>query len=129
MPGRRGAVNRTTRHEAAAPRWTKGDATLHTSRRLRRCPSPSANGSQRTAAISLTSRATRDLVDRANPSKRSSVMNRLADLILSHKRLVIAFWVVVTVAAFAAVGPAGGSLSPQFHIPRRGGYGSTKGIA
>ena len=41
-------------------------------------------------------------------------MDRLADLILSHKRLVIAFWAVVTVAAFAAIVPAGKSLSQQF---------------
>ena len=56
-------------------------------------------------------------------------MNRLADLILSHKRLVIAFWAVVTVAAFAAVGPAGDSLSQQFNIPGREGYETNKDIA
>ena len=49
-------------------------------------------------------------------------MTRLADLILTHKRLVVAFWVVVTVAAFAAVGPAGDSLSQQFNIPGREGF-------
>jgi len=57
------------------------------------------------------------------------IMDRLADLILSHKRLVIAFWAVVTVAAFAAVGPAGGSLSQQFNIPGREGYETNKDIA
>jgi RND superfamily putative drug exporter len=56
-------------------------------------------------------------------------MSRLADLILSHKRLVIAFWAVVTVAAFAAVGPAGNSLSQQFNIPGREGYETNKDIA
>ena len=56
-------------------------------------------------------------------------MTRLADLILSHKRLVVAFWAVVTVAAFAAVGPAGGSLSQQFNIPGREGYETNKDIA
>ena len=56
-------------------------------------------------------------------------MNRLADLILSHKRLVIAFWAVVTIAAFAAVGPAGDSLSQQFNIPGREGYETNKDIA
>ena len=55
-------------------------------------------------------------------------MNRLADLILSHKRLVVAFWAVVTVAAFAAVGPAGDSLSQQFNIPGREGYETNKDI-
>ena len=56
-------------------------------------------------------------------------MNRLADLILSHKRLVVAFWAVVTVAAFAAIGPAGKSLSQQFNIPGREGYETNKNIA
>ena len=56
-------------------------------------------------------------------------MTRLADLILSHKRLVVAFWAVVTVAAFAAVGPAGKSLSQQFNIPGREGYETNKDIA
>ncbi len=56
-------------------------------------------------------------------------MNRLADVILSHKRLVVAFWAVVTVAAFAAVGPAGKSLSQQFNVPGREGYETNKDIA
>jgi RND superfamily putative drug exporter len=56
-------------------------------------------------------------------------MNRLVDVILSHKRLVIAFWAVVTIAAFAAVGPAGDSLSQQFNIPGREGYETNKDIA
>src|SRR3954469_25438686 len=56
-------------------------------------------------------------------------MTRLADLILSHKRLVIPFWAGVTVAAFAAVGPAGKSLSQQFNIPGREGYETNKDIA
>ena len=56
-------------------------------------------------------------------------MNRLADVILSHKRLVVAFWAVVTVAAFAAVGPAGNALSQQFNIPGREGYETNKDIA
>ena len=50
-------------------------------------------------------------------------------MILSHKRLVVAFWAVVTVAAFAAVGPAGESLSQQFNIPGREGYETNKDIA
>jgi RND superfamily putative drug exporter len=56
-------------------------------------------------------------------------MKRLADVILSHKRFVIAFWAVVTIAAFAAVGPAGDSLSQQFNIPGREGYETNKDIA
>ena len=37
-----------------------------------------------------------------------------------------AFWLVVTVAAFAAIGPAGSSLSQQFNVPGREGYETNK---
>ena len=56
-------------------------------------------------------------------------MIRLADHILSHKRLVVAFWAIATVAAFAAVGPAGKSLSQQFNLPGREGFETNEQIA
>ncbi len=56
-------------------------------------------------------------------------MTRLADLILNHKRLVVAFWALVTVAAFVAVGPAGNSLSQEFNIPGREGFETNREIA
>lgn len=34
-------------------------------------------------------------------------MNALARWVLGHKRIVLCFWLAVTVAAFAAIGPAG----------------------
>ena len=46
-------------------------------------------------------------------------MPALAHWILQHKRLVVGFWVAVTIAAFAAIGPAGKSLSQQFDVPGR----------
>jgi RND superfamily putative drug exporter len=55
-------------------------------------------------------------------------MTRLADIVLSHKRLVVAFWAVVTVAAFAAVGPAGNALSQQFSVPGREGFETNREI-
>src|SRR4029079_1606622 len=76
----------------------------------------------------LREAAPRCLVHPAN-TRTELIMNRLADLILSHQRLVVAFWAVVTAAAFAAVGPAGGSLSQQFNIPGREGYETNKDIA
>jgi putative drug exporter of the RND superfamily len=60
---------------------------------------------------------------------RSLAMIRLADHILSHKRLVVAFWAIATVAAFAAVGPAGKSLSQQFNLPGREGFETNEQIA
>jgi putative drug exporter of the RND superfamily len=42
--------------------------------------------------------------------------------VLDHKRLVLGFWLVLTIAALAAIGPAGGALSDQFSVPGREGY-------
>ena len=44
-------------------------------------------------------------------------MNVLTRFVLDHKRLVAAFWAVVTIAAFAAIQPAGNALSDQFSLP------------
>jgi RND superfamily putative drug exporter len=49
-------------------------------------------------------------------------MNVLTRFVLDHKRLVIGFWLVVAVAAFAAIGPAGNALSKQFGVPGREGF-------
>jgi putative drug exporter of the RND superfamily len=56
-------------------------------------------------------------------------MPALARWILRHKRLVVGFWVVVTIAAFAAIGPAGKSLSQQFGVPGREGFEANQQIA
>jgi hypothetical protein len=51
-------------------------------------------------------------------------MTVLTRPVLDHKRLVLGFWVVVTIAAFAAIQPAGNALSQQFDL--RGGKGSRR---
>ena len=56
-------------------------------------------------------------------------MNALTRFVLDHKRLVVAFWVAVTIAAFAAIGPAGSALSQQFNIPGREGFETNKELA
>ena len=56
-------------------------------------------------------------------------MNALTRFVLDHKRLVVAFWLAVTVAAFAALGPAGRSLSPTFSLPGREGFETNKELA
>src|SRR5215216_1144969 len=56
-------------------------------------------------------------------------MNALTRFVLDHKRLVFAFWVAVTIAAFAAIGPAGSALSQQFNIPGREGFETNKELA
>ena len=44
-------------------------------------------------------------------------MTALTNFVLKHKRLTAAFWLVVAIASFAALGPAGRSLSQQFDLP------------
>ena len=56
-------------------------------------------------------------------------MPALARWTLRHKRLVTGFWVAVTIAAFAAIGPAGKSLSQQFSVPGREGFEANQQIA
>ena len=56
-------------------------------------------------------------------------MKVLTRFVLDHKRLVVGFWLVVTVAAFAAIGPAGKALSQQFDVPGREGFETNKELA
>ena len=56
-------------------------------------------------------------------------MNALTRFVLDHKRLVVGFWLVVTIAAFAAIGPAGSALSQQFNVPGREGFETNQELA
>ena len=56
-------------------------------------------------------------------------MQRVTSFVLGHKRLVVGFWVAVTIAAFAALGPAGKSLSQQFDLPGREGFETNRELA
>ncbi|MDQ3893664.1 MAG: MMPL family transporter, partial [Actinomycetota bacterium] len=56
-------------------------------------------------------------------------MTALPRFVLSHKRVVLGFWLVVTVAAFAAIGPAGSALSQQFSVPGREGFETNRQLA
>jgi RND superfamily putative drug exporter len=42
-------------------------------------------------------------------------MTQLTEWVLAHKRLVVGFWFLVTIAAFAAIGRAGNALSEEFN--------------
>ena len=53
-------------------------------------------------------------------------MNALTRWVLDHKRLVVGVWLAVTIAAFAAIGPAGSALSQQFDVPGREGFETNK---
>src|SRR5882757_1294119 len=56
-------------------------------------------------------------------------MTTLTAWVLAHKRLVVGFWIVVTVAAIGAIGPATKALSPQFTVPGREGFETNHAIA
>ena len=56
-------------------------------------------------------------------------MAALTSWVLRHKRLVLGFWVAVTVVSFAAIGPAGSALSQQFNVPGREGFETNEEIA
>jgi RND superfamily putative drug exporter len=53
-------------------------------------------------------------------------MTAITRFVLDHKRLVVSFWLAVTIAAFAALQPAGNALSQQFSIPGREGFETNK---
>ena len=56
-------------------------------------------------------------------------MTALTRFVLGHKRLVLGFWLAVTIAAFAAIGPAGRALSQQFSVPGREGFETNEELA
>ena len=56
-------------------------------------------------------------------------MAALTDWVLSHKRLVLGLWLVIWIAAIAAIGPASSSLSQQFNIPGREGFETNKELS
>jgi putative drug exporter of the RND superfamily len=56
-------------------------------------------------------------------------MNGLTRFVLDHKRLVLGFWLAVTIAAFAAIQPAGNALSQTFSVPGREGFETNEELA
>ena len=63
------------------------------------------------------------------PDSGSGSMAALTSWVLRHKRLVLGFWIAVTVASFAAIGPAGSALSQQFNVPGREGFETNEELA
>ena len=49
--------------------------------------------------------------------------------VLAHKRIVVSFWVLVTVVGIATVGSSTKSFSTQFSVPGREGFTTNAGIA
>jgi RND superfamily putative drug exporter len=49
--------------------------------------------------------------------------------VLAHKRTVVAFWLVATVAGMVAAGPATDALEPEFSVPDKEGWETNVAIA
>ncbi len=56
-------------------------------------------------------------------------MSALTRWVLAHKRTVVLFWLVVTVAGAAAAGPASRALDPEFSVPNGEGWETNVAIA
>jgi RND superfamily putative drug exporter len=56
-------------------------------------------------------------------------MSALTRWVLSHKRIVAAAWLVLTVAGVAAAGPASNALDPEFSVPNKEGWETNVRIA
>jgi len=55
-------------------------------------------------------------------------MGGLTRFVLRHRRLVVAFWLALTVVGFATVGKADESFSEEFSVPGREGYETNQEI-
>jgi RND superfamily putative drug exporter len=49
-------------------------------------------------------------------------MSAITRWVLAHKRVVVSFWLVVTIAGIAAAGPASRALEPEFSVPHKEGW-------
>ena len=56
-------------------------------------------------------------------------MSSLTRWVLSHKRTVVVFWVLLTVVGIGAAGPASDALSQKFSVPGKEGYETNVEIA
>jgi RND superfamily putative drug exporter len=56
-------------------------------------------------------------------------MTALTRWVLSHKRIVVLGWLVLTVTGMAAAGPASRALEPEFSVPDREGWETNVAIA
>jgi putative drug exporter of the RND superfamily len=56
-------------------------------------------------------------------------MSALTRFVLAHRRLVVAFWVVLTVVGVATVGKANESFKEEFSVPGREGFETNEEIA
>jgi putative drug exporter of the RND superfamily len=56
-------------------------------------------------------------------------MASLTRWVLAHKRIVVGFWLVLTIVGIASAGPATKALKQKFSVPGRAGYETNVQIA
>jgi putative drug exporter of the RND superfamily len=69
------------------------------------------------------------LFGRPQSDARTNPLARSTRWVLGHRRLVAVGWILVTIAAFAAIQPAGDALSKEFTVPGREGFETNREIA
>jgi RND superfamily putative drug exporter len=56
-------------------------------------------------------------------------VSSLTRWVLAHKRIVVIWWLVLTIAGIAAAGPATDALEPGFSVPDKEGWETNEAIA
>src|SRR5919198_2792345 len=56
-------------------------------------------------------------------------MSTLTRWVLAHKRIVIGFWILATIAGIMAAGPASDALDQKFSVPDKEGWETNQQIA
>jgi RND superfamily putative drug exporter len=69
------------------------------------------------------------LFGRSRTAARKDPLSLSTRWVLGHRRLVMGFWLVLTIAAFAAIQPASDALSEEFTVPGREGFETNREIA
>jgi RND superfamily putative drug exporter len=72
-------------------------------------------------------------LERKYPTRTDRMSNRnamaaLTGWVLGHKRLVVGFWLALTVAGFGAIGPANNALEEQFNVPGQEAFAANSQI-
>ena len=62
-------------------------------------------------------------------SSAPGAITRLTHLVLAHKRIVVAFWLVLTLVGMASAGSATKSLKQKFSVPGKEGWVTNQRIA
>src|SRR4051812_50065073 len=56
------------------------------------------------------------------------MISSITSWVLAHKRLVIGFWIVLTIVGGAASGPASKAMNQKFSVPGKEGWEANKEI-